>query len=281
MEEWRYISFSQCDAFENMAIDEAIFRENQRREMSPTLRFYGWMNPSVSLGYFQDVKNEVNLEFCRDKKIQIVRRPTGGKAVLHEEDLTYSVVAREKNFLFPPGLLGTYRVISECIARGLAKLAINADLVQEGRSTESSGLQAFCFSIPSQYELLVNGRKICGSAQTRSKGVFLQHGSLLMDFDPQRICSAMGKSTGDITRETSNLGKQVTSVYEHIGPKINYTELCQLLASGFEEYLGIHLVRGILTREEKILKEQLLRYKYMSSNWNMEGKVVEWRSKEP
>jgi len=280
MEEWRYLSFNQCDAFENMAIDEAIFRENQRRKMSPTLRFYGWTNPSISLGYFQDVKNEVNLEFCRDKNIHIVRRLTGGKAVLHEKDLTYSVVAREKNPLFPPGLLGTYRVINGCIALGLAKLGINADLAQESRSAESLYLQAFCFSTPSQYELLVNGRKICGSAQMRSKGVFLQHGSLLMDFDPQHIYSAMGKSTGDITKEISNLEKQVTSIYKHIDPKINYTELCQLLASGFEEYLGIRLVKGRLTREEGILKEHLLKYKYMSSNWNMEGKAVEWRSKE-
>jgi len=280
VEEWRYISFSKYDAFENMAIDEAVLRVNQQKEISPTLRFYGWKSPSVSLGYFQNVRDEVNVEFCHDMGIHIVRRPTGGKAVLHEKDLTYSVVARENNSLFPHGLLGTYRVISECIAAGLAKLGIKADLLKEGRSTGALELEALCFSIPSQYELLVNGKKICGSAQMRSKGVFLQHGSILMEFDPAQTYSVIAKSDVDITRQKEKLKKQVTSVHETANIKTDYTSLCQILASSFEEFLGIRLVEGKLTPEEETIKEHLLHHKYMDSRWNMEGKAIEWIFKE-
>ncbi|MBN2538425.1 MAG: lipoate--protein ligase family protein, partial [Deltaproteobacteria bacterium] len=94
MDTWRIIPFEQYDPFENMAIDEAIFRVNQRREMPPTLRFYGWKKPAVSLGYFQHAESEIQCGYCRDRDIDIVRRPTGGKAVLHGDDLTYSLVAR-------------------------------------------------------------------------------------------------------------------------------------------------------------------------------------------
>jgi len=280
VEEWRYLSFNQYDAFENMAIDEAILRVNQQKEMPPTLRFYGWKSPSVSLGYFQNAGDEVNVEFCHDMGIHVVRRPTGGKAVLHEKDLTYSVVAREDNPLFPRGLLGTYRVISGCIATGLAKLGIKADLLKEGRSTGALELEALCFSIPSQYELLVNGKKICGSAQMRSKGVFLQHGSILMEFDPAQTYSVIAKSDVDITRQKEKLKKQVTSVHETANIKTDYTSLCQILASSFEEFLGIRLVEGKLTPEEETIKEHLLHHKYMDSRWNMEGKAIEWIFKE-
>lgn len=271
VQKWRYLSFSRRDAFENMAVDEAILRENQRKKMLPTLRFYGWNMPSVSLGYFQDIKEEVNVDFCRKNNIHVVRRPTGGKAVLHGGDLTYSVVARENNPLFPGGLLGTYSVISGCIATGLHNLGIKADLIKEGRPTDDVHLKAVCFSSPSQYELLVNGRKICGSAQMRSKGVFLQHGSLIVDFDAHQTCLAIGKSGHDSAKEAEKLKKRVASVSQNSDKKPDWLGLCQILASGFEEFLGIRLVRGSLTPEEETLKEQLLQSKYSDRNWNLEG----------
>lgn len=274
MNEWRYLPFNRYDAAENMAIDEAVLRENQRRgsDARPTLRFYGWTKPTISLGYFQDVATEVNIGFCRRNNIPIIRRPTGGKAVLHHDDLTYSVIALEDNHLFPAGLLGTYKVISRCIAAGLEKLGVRADMLQEGRESESAELSAFCFSVPSQYELLVEKRKICGSAQIRSRGVFLQHGSLLMNFDPVQTCRALVTSDGPVSEEASKLQQRVTSFYEYADRRYAYEDVCGILKRAFEESLGIRLVDGVLTEEEETVKERLLEYKYRDSRWNMEGK---------
>ena len=104
MEKWRIIPFNRFNAFENMAIDEAIFKESQKGHMPPTLRFYSWERDTVSIGYFQNAKREVNLDYCRENAIDVVRRPTGGKAVLHESDLTYSLVQTKKTKTFLPTL---------------------------------------------------------------------------------------------------------------------------------------------------------------------------------
>ena len=224
----------------------------------------------MSLGYFQKVHEEINIRSCRDMDIGIVRRPTGGKAVLHENDLTYSVVAREEKPFFSGGLLATYRILSGCIARGLAKLGIEARLADEGRFSDPAPLEAFCFSTPSQYELLVKGKKICGSAQVRSRGAFLQHGALQVDFDPYRTFTAIGTPHGKVDRGAF--------VNESVDERCDYGVLCNVLSSGFEEHLGVRLVRGVLTVEEKTLMQELVECKYSETEWNMEGKTSRWIS---
>lgn len=270
---WRFISFKRLNAFENMAIDEAIFRENQRTDTPPTLRFYSWSPPSVSLGYFQATWKEVNVEACRRYSVDIVRRPTGGKAVLHENDLTYAVIASERNPLFPPDILGTYKVISGCVAGGLSELGIEAEMEGEGRSNPDDSLKAACFSSPSRYELLVKKKKICGSAQLRSKGIFLQHGSILVDFDPLKTCALLLPQHGDQTRQAEKLHGSVTSIHEQVGASVSVENICHVIKNSFEKKLDIKLVEGCLTLEEESLKLQLMSDKYMNDKWNMEGKV--------
>ncbi len=269
---WRFIPFKQLSAFENMATDEAIFRENQRIDSPPTLRLYGWSPPSISLGYFQETKNEVDVSACSRYKIDIVRRPTGGKAVLHEHDVTYAVIAKERNPLFTPDILGTYRIISGCIADALSELGIKAEMSVDGRTSGDESLKAACFSVPSHYELLVNKRKICGSAQLRSRGVFLQHGSILLDFDPVKTCAVLLLRHSDPKRQIDKLRASVTSIYEHTGPGIGVSAICRVLKKGFEKKLGVELREGELTPEEEVLKTQLMRDKYTSDKWNIEGK---------
>ena len=271
---WRLISFKRLNAFENMAIDEAIFRENQRTDTPPTLRFYSWSPPSVSLGYFQATWKEVNVEACRRYSVDIVRRPTGGKAVLHENDLTYAVIASERNPLFPPDILGTYKVISGCIARGLSELGIETEMEGNGRSYQDDSLKAACFSSPSRYELLAKKKKICGSAQLRSKGIFLQHGSILVDFDPVKTCALLLPQEGDRSRQTKKLRESVTSIYEQIGAPVPVEHICHIMKKGFEKKLDIELVEGCLTPEEESLKLRLMNDKYMNDKWNIEGKVA-------
>ena len=274
--QWRFLPFERLDAFENMAIDEAIFRFHQRKDVPPTLRFYGWKSPTVSLGYFQDVEKEVDVEACRRKHIPVVRRPTGGKAVLHEGDVTYAVVGRDSSPLFPADILGTYRTISHCIAGGLALLGIEAEMEGNSRAPDGDSLKASCFSSPSRYELLVKNRKICGSAQVRSRGVFLQHGSILMEFNPFKTCDVMLPRSGDYERQVLRMKQSVTSVSEHTDRAVDVGTVCRALMTGFEKTLGIELVKGKLSPEEEELKAVLMTHKYMNERWNMEGGCKAW-----
>ena len=271
---WRFLPFRQSNAFENMAIDEAIFRENQRTESPPTLRFYRWFPPAISMGYFQEVWNEVDVEACTRYGIDIVRRPTGGKAVLHEHDLTYAVVAKVNNPLFPPDIPGTYRIISGCISDCLSEFGIETEMTISGRSSQDDALKASCFSTPSQYELLVKKRKICGSAQVRSRSVFLQHGSLLLEFDPLKTCEVLLPHHDNHKTQVEKMRRSVTSVYGETGLDADIGTLCRVLKKCFEKRLGITLVEGDLNPEEEALKTRLVRDKYMNTKWNMEGKGV-------
>jgi len=263
------IPFKRCGPFENMAIDEALFRIHQKEGDSPVLRFYGWERPAVSLGYFQDAEEEIDCAYCRGKGIDIVRRPTGGKAVLHGGDLTYSVIGRENAPLFSSDVVETYRIISGCIIRGLARSGIEVQIVEDGRGGSGS-TGGFCFATSYKNELLVEGKKICGSAQVRARGVFLQHGSVLIDLDPLAVCAAIGKA-GDAAR-VREIEAAVTSVREVVEGDINIGTLSRDIAAGFEEVLDIRLVEEGLSPEEEALKDRLLEDKYMRDEWNMKGR---------
>jgi lipoate-protein ligase A len=145
------------------------------------------------------------------------------------------------------------------------------------RQAPAGTLRASCFSFPSRYELLVGGRKICGSAQMRSHGVFLQHGSLLLTFDPLRTCAVMLPHR-EMERHAGLLRDAVTSVGEQAGPLIDEESLCRVLREGFEQVLGIRLREGPLAPEEEGLRDELMTKKYGSEGWNREGRRSEWIS---
>ena len=167
-----------------MAIDEAIAVAHGRGEVPPTLRFYGWNPPAVSIGYFQSMLEEVDLDAVRAGGYGYVRRPTGGRLIFHHMELTYSVVIREE--LLPGGVVETYREISQGLLAGMAELGAPAELSggdRDPRRADPDGFHTACFDTASAYELQIGGRKVAGSAQTRRDGVILQHGSILLDID--------------------------------------------------------------------------------------------------
>jgi len=262
---WRLLPRRVLRAAENMAIDEAVFRLGRREGLPPTLRFFGWAPPAVSLGYFQKTSREIDVEACRRAGVDIVRRPTGGKAVLHDQEMTYSLSAAVDHPLFTGDILGTYRVISSCIEEALRRLGLTPEVAIEGRSAAGTPLEAYCFAAPSRYELLVGGRKICGSAQVRTSGSFLQHGSLLIDIDPARTAAVMKVSAEGVTAST-------TTLREQLGRAIGADELARVLRAAFEDRLGIVLVEEGLTQAEEELKRRLLDEKYGTDRWNLEGK---------
>ena len=271
MTRWRLLPFASLPAPENMAIDEAVFLGCRRETSAPVLRFYGWQTPAISIGRFQDLPGEIDLEACRRLSVPVVRRPTGGKAVFHDGDLTYALAADSRRHGFPPDILGTYRLIGHCLRRGLAELGIRGDMAAEGRSGEDRPATASCFALPSRYELLVDGRKICGSAQVRSQGSFLQQGSLLIGFDARRTCELMFpvRSGGDAI---ARLRESVTSLGDHLTPVPDVGALCRAMRKGFETALGIRLAEDRLSREEEDLKDLLRERKYGSADWTMNGK---------
>lgn len=256
-----------------MAIDEAILKEGQRRQIPPTLRFYGWIGPAVSIGYFQDIRRDINCDFCHKSGIDIVRRPTGGKAVFHDSDLTYSFVAHERNPLFASGIMKNYGTISRCIAAGLVKAGIEAALVETGRESRPGSLDSFCFSRPLRNELLAGGKKICGSAQLRSRRAFLQHGSILLDFDPEMTARVMWRNEKNLKREIARLKSSVTSVNEQCEEERGTDLLCSSIKESFEERMKVRLSDSCLSPREEVLKERFLVEKYSTPEWNMEGKV--------
>ena len=266
---WRLISHNVHNIVESMAIDEAIFLYTVKNRSSPTLRFYSTDPKAISLGYFQEPGKEIAVETCRREGVDIVRRITGGKAVFHFQEITYCVAAAASERLFPENIAGTYKVISEAIARGLDYLGVHACLADGIRKNCSRRFNSFCFSASSQNELLVDGKKICGSAQIRKKSGFLQHGSLLVSFDAHKTASFLlpARSSGEI----EDIKKSVTALGEHLREPLASSEICSILQKGFINQLGIELKEGKLTAEEERLKKCLIE-KYLSAQWTMERK---------
>lgn len=268
---WRLLNFQCHSIFENMAIDEAIFQETIENKKAPTIRFYNSRPLAISIGYFQDAGKEIDIEKCSNAGIDVVRRITGGKAVLHCNELTYSVVASDEEKAFPLDILGTYKVISKCIARGLAYMGMKTDLLEEGRDLSVQETDAYCFSVPSRNELLVNGRKICGSAQVRKRGGFLQHGSLLVAFDPEKTANFLLPSCSSAQLE--RLRKTVTSVNDEIVLRIGAQEICFQLKKGFTDELGVDLIEETLTVPEEMLKNKLIE-KYSNPGWTKRKDIL-------
>ena len=175
---WRLLDLRSHNALMNMATDEALFKALiQQKNKVPTLRFYTWLPPAVSVGCLQKIPENFNLTQCRKLGLDIVRRPTGGRMVLHMGDLTYSLVFAENTPVIPKGILPSYKKISQAIQYGLMLLGISSQLCSQQKINRSP----LCFSLAAKYETLVNGKKIMGNAQKRKKGAILQQGSIMIE----------------------------------------------------------------------------------------------------
>lgn len=266
MNSWRLIIHHESEPQVNLAIDEAIFRLAERFPARPTLRLYRW-RPALSLGFFQPADQQINLAYCRQKGIAVTRRITGGRAVLHGGDISYCLVVSERNPLFSPEVQGCYRTISACIAALLDHYGIKSSFHEIGETGGRSS--AFCFQAPAQSELLVSGLKIYGAAQLRAQGFFLQHASLLRDFD-YRLAAAI--FAAELPEGEDYLRARVTSLGREIGRLPDPQEIYQLLREIFTRQFGVHLEEEDLTPEEEELAKKLIHHKYSQDSWNLERK---------
>ncbi|MDF0116311.1 biotin/lipoate A/B protein ligase family protein [Staphylococcus pseudintermedius] len=186
-ETWHFMNTGSHHPYYNMALDEALLNFVSRGEIDPVVRFYTWNPPTLSIGYFQRLSKEIDIEKVKEKGYGLVRRQTGGRGVLHDKELTYSVIVPEAHPDMPQTVTKAYRVISGGLLEGFKSLGFDAHFAvprsKEEREKLKQPRSSVCFDAPSWYELVVEGKKIAGSAQTRQKGVILQHGSILQDVD--------------------------------------------------------------------------------------------------
>ncbi len=240
-----------------MAVDEAIlglFGSLAAEGLAPvpTLRLYSWKRPTISIGYTQKSR----LFRCLKNPLPVVRRLTGGRAVLHTKEITYSVVASTEDPLFASGIGAAYSVISSAIVGALKGLGIEASLSRKEDGEGSSNKEA-CFHAPSRYEVIAGGGKLAGSAQRRFKGVFLQHGSILFDVDEELNAELFGRDVVDSMNWVKRLA-----------PAIDIDVLRRLLVLSMAEELSAEFKESTLTPPEKLLAERLAREKYTDLDWN-------------
>jgi len=221
----------------NMSLDEELLARAQAGEKIPVLRFYGWRPPAVSIGRFQKIEDAVDAEASRQLGFDIVRRITGGRAVLHHTELTYSIIARMDDPLFPNTVLGTYKVIASGLLTGLKNLGINAEMVSRADHTahlvKKDPKAPACFSSPSWYEIVVNHKKIIGSAQRRLSGAFLQHGSILIGYNPALEAKVIPGGCAEGC---------VTCIRQELDRAVSFDEVKQAFLTGFSQALGIEFI---------------------------------------
>lgn len=269
---WHFINSGKCSASFNMALDEALLEWHSKGEIGPVLRFYEWEPATLSIGYFQSAEREIDMDAVNRHGLGFVRRPTGGRGVLHEHELTYSVIVSEEYPDMPETVTEAYRVISGGVLEGFRNLGLDARFsVPETREqnaelrTPKSGV---CFDAPSWYELVVEGKKIAGSAQTRQKGVILQHGAILLSLDEDKLVSLFKfKSEKLRERVRLSLPQKAVAIDRLANRAVSVEECAEAFAKGFEKALDIQLEPLELTEQQLEMVKEIERVKYANDEW--------------
>jgi lipoate-protein ligase A len=270
--DWRLLWSGYSDGYTNMAVDEALLWAAAETGAPPTLRFYGWRPPAVSLGYFQEADGEVDREEIARRGWGLVRRPTGGRAILHDDEVTYSVVIAEELLEHGQSVMGSYREISHGLELGLQQLGLAAALGETAADPEhrqaARDLPTVCFAQASRCDLVAAGRKVVGSAQVRKRGVILQHGSVPLTIRVEDQLAVM-PGRGASKRSEAQLSQAAQGIAEALGQPLGFAQLARALAGGFEEAFGIVLQEGDLTAAERAKAGQLREGKYAREEWNL------------
>ncbi|MGZ2415961.1 lipoyl(octanoyl) transferase [Staphylococcus caledonicus] len=270
-EVWNFINTGSHDPYYNMAMDEALLNFVSRGEIDPVIRFYTWNPATLSVGYFQRLTKEIDIDKVKEKGFGLVRRQTGGRGVLHDKELTYSVIVPESHPNMPSTVTEAYRVISEGLLEGFKLLGFEAYFAiprsKEEREKLKQPRSAVCFDAPSWYELVVEGRKIAGSAQTRQKGVILQHGSLLQDVDVDELFDMFTFKNDRLKEKMKKAFVDKAIAINDISDRhITLEEMEQAFEEGFKKGLGLEFKPLTLT-EEQLAEVKELEEKYRSDAW--------------
>lgn len=246
---WRLILDKSNNAQINMAIDEAIMQLNAKTNL-PTLRLYTWNPPAVSIGLFQSLEDEIDIASCNKFNVDFVRRITGGGAVFHDNELTYSFVISENNDLIPKQILESYGVICGAIIQGLDLMGVKSTFAPVN-------------------DILAEGKKISGNAQTRRNNTILQHGTILIDVDIDKMFSLLKVPNEKVKDKLIfDVKQRVTSLKHILGRSVQISEVENSMIAGFKKQFNIEFVKKDLTKEEKQLANELMMKKFSTREWN-------------
>ncbi len=240
--------------YENMAIDEAILIGLNRKVSMPTLRVYEWNSPTLSLGCFQ--KADTIIKKCSTAGIPFVRRITGGRAVLHADEITYSIVCDENEPLFREGISGAYRIITRCLLTAFREIGVPADM-HSYRGKDFRCKKTSCFHSPSRYEIIINNRKLVGSSQRRFKSAFLQHGSILFGIDRGLVTRLFGEEAPS------------RMAWLKLYSSVTKEDFRTILIDKVSEGLNARFNKGDMNDYEISLRDKLVQERYRSDLWNI------------
>lgn len=265
---WRLIRSAPANGAWNMALDEAILESVGRKQSPPTLRLYAWEPPCLSLGYAQSIR-DVNLEALQQNGWQLVRRPTGGRAILHADELTYAVIAPLTEPILAGSVMESYCRLAQALLHALHILGLPAEANEKHDNpvgTQPNG--PVCFEVPSNYEITVHGRKLIGSAQARRVEGVLQHGSLPLHGDISRITRALAYPTNEARDQAARrLLQRATTVERVLHQTIAWEQAAAAFVQGFEQALHLELIPGEPTPAEIQRAGELLTEKYANKAW--------------
>ncbi len=272
----RLLPWTMGNAAWNMAVDEAVLISYSMGKSPPTLRFYGWAPPALSFGCFQDPPSVQKRAVYREKGIDWVKRPSGGRAVFHHDELTYSFVTGARDGFHGP-VLADYQRIAHGLKKGFSLLGLQVELAET--PTSSSRLpSSACFASRSWYELTCGGRKLVGSAQVRRAHALLQHGSIPFTFDAGVLLNLLEESSPS-PAAIAKLQQRIIGLQEALGFYPERQTVISALQQGLGDELGIEWQEMPLTAEEVELAQRLAREKYAHPAWNETRGVRSWENR--
>ena len=281
MKRWRVIFTGANDAFFNMALDEALLLTCQKEASPPVLRLYLWERPAVSIGYFQTIGKTVDPQKCKERDILVVRRITGGRAVLHEDEITYSVCASRDHFPeLGESTIQTCQKLSMALLESLHVLGIDGEWVRPSRGKKPASIYMNffkpCFASNSRYEILVGGKKLIGSAQRRfsfrsdqnKKDCFIQHGSILTGKGKRNLVELLSEDSS-VEMMRRNLEERSTNIEKILKRRVAWEEIVSALKTGFEKVFSYRMEDSMISEEELKIAQNLKEKKYLSEGWNL------------
>ncbi len=268
MSTWRLLFTSPARGAWNMAVDEAILEHIGRSASLPTLRLYAWDPACLSLGHAQPFA-DVDVARLEARGWDVVRRLTGGRAILHTDELTYSVTGSAAEPVLAGSVLESYNRLAQALLSAVKDLGLPVEMKEAvSHAGGVTHMNPVCFEVPSSYEITVDGKKLIGSAQARKKEGVLQHGSLPLTGDLRRICQALVfKSEGARAEAANRLLARATTVESALGRAVDWETAAQAFVRAFEAQLGICFEKGELSTSESARAEELVKEKYAHPSW--------------
>lgn len=265
---WRLIRSSPASGSWNMAVDEAILENMATGNTPATLRLYAWEPACLSLGYAQPC-TDVDIHKLKSRKWDLVRRPTGGKAILHTDELTYSVIGPTTEPRLQGGVLESYKCLSKALLQALHNLGAPAQTAEINHALNNEATDnPVCFEVPSNYEMTVDGKKLIGSAQARRREGVLQHGSLPLFGDITKITKVLTfEKINERTRAAQRLADRATTLESILGAQITWQQAADEFITAFEQALNIEFEPGELSRSERERATELEKDKFSNPEW--------------